>query len=303
MMSHAPYDPPRMPPIDAADLISAALRARRPFSLVRLGDGELAMLGLGAETPRAHGERALRIWLGPGHAPLERFAALAEELRGAVRNADLVGIPRVSRQRAEEYVSYVAPVFANHALHRESLAYTDASVHSCFQHMRAPEEWLRGRDFVGLITCREVAAELAAVFGIGRVLLHRVPADFLTAQQAAQPPHYPDVYEKLWREIDPPYRGALYLVGAGAFGKVYCDWIKARGGVALDIGSLFDGWAGVHVRERMETRKEQYSLERYRVRLERSARLAEYREVIYRNVGALLPREEVEFLVSQRRAA
>ena len=26
---------------------------------------------------------------------------------------------------------------------------------------------------------------------------------------------------------------------------MYCHWIKQRGGVAIDIGSLFDCWAGV----------------------------------------------------------
>ena len=42
-----------------------------------------------------------------------------------------------------------------------------------------------------------------------------------------------------------PFPGALFLVGAGAFGKIYCHWIRDRGGIAVDIGSLFDSWAGV----------------------------------------------------------
>ena len=35
------------------------------------------------------------------------------------------------------------------------------------------------------------------------------------------------------------------LVGAGALGKAYCEAVRQQGGVAVDIGSGFDGWAGV----------------------------------------------------------
>jgi len=37
--------------------------------------------------------------------------------------------------------------------------------------------------------------------------------------------------------------GRVYLVGAGILGKMYCDVIKQRGGVAIDIGAVIDGWA------------------------------------------------------------
>ena len=39
-------------------------------------------------------------------------------------------------------------------------------------------------------------------------------------------------------------RGHLYLVGAGPWAKIYCGWIKRRGGVAVDLGSGFDLLAG-----------------------------------------------------------
>jgi hypothetical protein len=37
---------------------------------------------------------------------------------------------------------------------------------------------------------------------------------------------------------------SLCLVGAGVVGKIYNIWFKRRGGVSLDIGSIFDLWAG-----------------------------------------------------------
>jgi len=33
-----------------------------------------------------------------------------------------------------------------------------------------------------------------------------------------------------------------------ALGKIYCKWIKESGGIAIDIGSIFDAWAKVESR-------------------------------------------------------
>jgi hypothetical protein len=55
--------------------------------------------------------------------------------------------------------------------------------------------------------------------------------------------HVPDRYRTIRSELDfPP--GTLVLVGAGIPGKVYCQWLKESGCVALDVGSIFDAWVG-----------------------------------------------------------
>ena len=53
------------------------------------------------DPPAAHTERSLTIWFGPAHPPRPRLLEFAEELREAVRNASLVGIPRVEFLLAE----------------------------------------------------------------------------------------------------------------------------------------------------------------------------------------------------------
>jgi hypothetical protein len=40
----------------------------------------------------------------------------------------------------------------------------------------------------------------------------------------------------------------MVLIGAGYAGKVIVDEARRRGGVALDLGSIFDGWLGHHTR-------------------------------------------------------
>lgn len=55
--------------------------------------------------------------------------------------------------------------------------------------------------------------------------------------------HYPDRFSEIQKTLKIPYPGALFLVGSGVFGKIYCEWIKQRGGIAIDVGSMFDSWA------------------------------------------------------------
>jgi hypothetical protein len=40
----------------------------------------------------------------------------------------------------------------------------------------------------------------------------------------------------------------LVLIGAGYAGKIMVAEAKQRGGVALDLGSIFDHWLGLHTR-------------------------------------------------------
>jgi hypothetical protein len=46
------------------------------------------------------------------------------------------------------------------------------------------------------------------------------------------------------RDALTPKPGEVWLVAAGFLGKIYCDDIRQRGGIALDIGSLADYWMG-----------------------------------------------------------
>jgi hypothetical protein len=55
--------------------------------------------------------------------------------------------------------------------------------------------------------------------------------------------HIPYRYRTIRSELNfPP--GTLVLVGAGIPGKVYCQWLKESGCVAIDVGSIFDAWVG-----------------------------------------------------------
>jgi hypothetical protein len=92
--------------------------------------------------------------------------------------------------------------------------------------------------------------------------------------------HYPARFCELRETLTVPFPGAVFLVGAGALGKIYCHWIQQRGGIALDIGSICDAWAGVG-----RLRKPCHSLDVYAQvpPLSRSRAIAHYNAMIARD--------------------
>lgn len=292
---------PRLSPLSALRWLKARIRAAEPTSVVRLGDGEFAMLGFGNEAPEPHSERSLRIWFGDYRPTRPALDAFASELRDAVRAADLIGLPRLSRQQAGELCSYIRPIFANHRLESPHQVFTDSGLHHFLQLALAFEELVRNLPFLGIISPRPLEMQLSSVFGIQEVVRYPIAAEFMTRESAASSelPHYPDRYEELRHGLKVPFRGAVFLVGAGAFGKVYCHWIQERGGIALDIGSLFDAWAGIASRQRISKLSQYMSLDTYSKPTTESERHARYRDVLRNFEFGISPsHDELEFLLS-----
>ncbi len=223
--------------------VASASARRSSLSVVRLGDGEGALLGYPSQTSFGDVNRFLRIWLRTDEVPRQALVEFINELKDAIRHADIVGLPRRAQTQA-------SPLWA--AVQKSVLAdrldtgweATDTAAHRLLQHALLYRKLLQGRDFIGLITPRRVADRLGRLFSIDHVNWYGVrgeggePGDISIA-------HFPDGFERIRDRLQVPYPGALFLVGAGPFGVVYCNWIKQRGGVALDIGSIFDSWAGV----------------------------------------------------------
>ena len=107
---------------------------------------------------------------------------------------------------------------------------------------------LSGLPFLGFIGWHtEMADKLAHFCGIARLVTYPVPADKNLSDLPAElrvGQHFPKRYRQVLDSLVVPHRGAVFLVAAGVLGKLYVSHIKALGGVALDVGSLAERWAG-----------------------------------------------------------
>jgi hypothetical protein len=101
---------------------------------------------------------------------------------------------------------------------------------------------------VGVISTREeLCTTLESIFNIN-VKYWKIPDMYRDIGQEQIPSDYIEQLEKILRHNLVDYPGMLCIVGGGLYGKLYCNHIRSQGGVALDLGSLLDAWAGIHTR-------------------------------------------------------
>jgi hypothetical protein len=214
-----------------------------PFALIRLGDGEGRLLGYPELVDKAELDTSLQIWFGRTDFDPGALAALALELREATLAADVLGLPRPAQLAFAEWRAILAPLERFGLLDNGPLL-TDTAIHRYLQIGLFYRDLLTGLPFCGVLSCRDLSARLARVFRIDRVEQYLVPGE-TRYPGLARGEHYPARFFELKETLRVPFPGAVFLVGAGALGKIYCHWIKQRGGIALDIGSICDAWAGV----------------------------------------------------------
>ena len=238
----------------------------REASFFRLGDGEGNLLGLGLDDyPALAAYCAREVSVMHFGAPDVLRAAgpdLRHDFHIALRHAELIGLPgrfslrfllAMRNQRLDVRAIYgVGAVFrylqqfgADLALSKKAGS-SSAFHQSLLPHYRA---LIESRD-IGLVSChRELVQGLQRRMGARSVDFYPVPKQAkIIDGELTDTEHYPERYGALLEELLSARPGILYFVAAGMLGKVYCEAIRAAGGIAVDIGATADIWAGVRSR-------------------------------------------------------
>lgn len=261
--------------------ISQALETRAPFSFVRLGDGEgmaLARPG-GLDDPMR--PSIIRAF-GPAYDQA-KADALGAELDAAVRNASVLGLrPEVhylalteedflkpeaeflARYKActegfeppEKKHLYQSALRLGHLVHElERLGVSNTrAVTSAWGHLELIASGYFARLVIeaprlGLISCRRKLARALVDTRNG-------PTRFFPLLEAyshekrfgVSPDHWWQSMVATADSLTDIRSGDVFLIGAGIWGKAFCERIRARGGIAIDMGSAVDIWAGIHSR-------------------------------------------------------
>jgi hypothetical protein len=242
---------PNMKPRDVAALIRQHQADSKPMSIIRLGVGESAVIGYPDFTPAAEFEHFLRVFFGENALNENQKLEFVSMVRSAVRAADVIGV------NGGDTVTKFTVI--RHFLKHYELAGPDTlltlpSLHRNFQELGLYEVLLRNQQEIGLITCRDVEGVLKKAFNIEKITTYKVPQEVAHAKSRKDVArHFPDRFEEIRRTLVVPKPGTLFLIGAGPLGKVYCQWVRERGGIGLDVGSMFDAWAGLATRRYMRT--------------------------------------------------
>jgi hypothetical protein len=241
--------------------LSAHLDARKPFSLVRAGDGEGIVIGYPGLTPLAKLNKRLDKWFGSKTMGSHDKLAFCEAVRTACKNATMLGIPGARHDKINQDWRNVNRYLEQLGCLSESREVFCMDCTVDLHRHKLYTKMLKGFDTLYCIGCRDLAPQLKRAFGLREVNTYLVPPQ--NVPYRSQPgipverrPHYPLLYTEILRWIDEHARGNLFFVGAGGLGKIYCDRVRDRGGMAVDVGSMFDGWAGLVTRSYLKSIRE-----------------------------------------------
>jgi len=253
----------------AAPLIAArmkgALEAGEPLSLVRVGNGEGNAVSL-VEEPASRAiyegfdfEFVSQNGMSIG---LDEAVPFSARVVDAIKSAD-IQCYRIHRYDEEAGVrqclarSALSPAFgiiyARVLFHRQLCAsrgkptwFSNAWIHfDLIEHLDA---LLSIASDVCIVTGRqELESKFRERLGERLRLFAGVPVQGYVPPSRADShfARFEDLRTLIGRHVGP---GTLALIGAGLFGKVYCQDARDRGAVAVDMGSAFDLLAGLMTR-------------------------------------------------------
>lgn len=248
-------------PAELSTTIVKAIRSKKPLSMVRLGDGEYEIMKhlSGKVTREVFYSRFAR-WFGKQKIKYDQMCALSIEVQDAFVNCDLIGIPCITEVRRYPKWNAIETFMRDRNIYPKPAFYF-YDIYTLWRDFDTFKHILQDRKELHVITSRNVKEGLQNRFGIGCVNEFLLKPEYFLWKgkdsgvekfitQYEGPDHYPDMYNmiKEWIADNAPLDGKLFLVGAGALGKIYCMWIRDAGGMALDVGAMFDGWAGVTTR-------------------------------------------------------
>jgi len=255
------------------------IRSQRPFSLLRLGDGEGNVLFWDArreqypELAAIGMERILRLMFGRHGPARAQWTTFGEPIVQAVRHATYVGLPTPTQIQdcAEAMRAAAQPGFDvrgrtgvvgvwDWLIHEDPahpggdwLADPERVIVNWHVHLSllgCAKEMVAAAGNVSAVTCYpDVLGRLAAACGVAEGRSYLIPPQAGNISATPKEAHYPGIFQQLCAQLAADTRpGDLVFVGAGLLGKAYCEVVRAAGGMAVDVGSMMDVWMGHGVR-------------------------------------------------------
>lgn len=245
--------------------ILEAIRKKHPYCVIRLGDGEGRLLGVGETfTPTEVLSQVLYYHFGaPSINPrrdrdrnwaLSISLELKDMLMEAMRSADEIGMPvwdffrALDEQPTSGMLGYAPAMFTALALdpYRDAIDRVGTNV---FQQLA------EGREFFQSVSAEADKLLLIGPWDLSTELSQALRPKGLEYIEVPRHQTWGDVegfgqYPFLYTAVEQRIRamgdlcGVVALIGAGIFGKHYARLAKEQGAVALDIGSVFDSWHG-----------------------------------------------------------
>ena len=242
-------------------LVVSALQNRTPFSVIRIGEGEAKIISWRAYAGMLNLERyttiaQINIQEDNFHITDVWLSAMRDMMMNSVLEADIVGVRSLTNT-----VQYVTSI-------RDLKERTRNNLHGAVGIFRAVDYMLklakrnlfRGKVIASAHLYFGILNHLEFLFKhstkivcickdkqvVEKMRIKYPENQFIHIEVGKQNSGYtePSFLVEIENRIQIELEGVLCLIGAGIWAESYCMWVKRKGGVAIDLGSGFDLWAG-----------------------------------------------------------
>lgn len=234
------------------------INCKKPMSLVRLGDGEVNVLRYPDEMqtrPYLHQITKKLIYEHPlyrgakkslvkhlGYMPEhEDVINIKENLKEALRECDILGqcIDPLVAKRSKLWGEGLDIAERMVGGMKEKIP-CDMSIHINWMFNGQLYELFSHFKKIAYVSGRDLKDRFVERYGL-EVDAYHVDPQYYYQEEPLKSKHYPTQYKEIEKEISKKdYTGVLCVVGAGMVGKNYCTMFKRQGGIAVDLGSVFD---------------------------------------------------------------
>jgi hypothetical protein len=246
--------------------IFQAIDRKDPFSLVRLGDGEGAWFKLSATDESSYPwlyssnrREFLRIWFNDDTIhDRQSFHDMAVLMLDDLQTTDVLGIPYSLRINHEYQIGSSRGIpsvrnilrWLDSTPRQANQRFCSQDIHLELQHSGFFHRLFSKTCQWGVISCHPglpalIQARTGAVIQFSHLVPEEKGSIGVLGSNSVRRGHFPMIYEEIISDLrSVSQQGRVWLVAAGILGKRYCAEIRAQGGVALDVGSIVDGWLG-----------------------------------------------------------
>lgn len=227
---------------DVFNDIKDHLERKSAFAVLRYGDGEAMMLDTDLGESADYKAHVFKRQLGDTVNEDEKKEIITN-LSLAYNKADIIGVATPRHHRKGGYWEKAIPILSK-AL-KTNKEYCSIDIHFDFLNNKVFDKLLANRKRLFYVNSNNLDQRFKERYNIEEVYSYIIPGEMKFSPEYNGIRHYPDHFNKVKEWIDSVgCRGELCLVGGGVVGKMYCIWFKERGGIAVDVGSVFDNWSG-----------------------------------------------------------
>lgn len=245
------------------DDIFNILTTNKPVSIIRAGDGENIVLRSNKDLSSYHLCIQSVMKRQMGYEPtMGDVEEVRKNLIRAYAGADIIGLP-MQKNLSELNKHWVGVEDVVKPLTKKD-KFTSTDISYDLLYAGLLDKWLMEKDTIVYIGCRDIDKSLRNRYGTKTVNSYIIApeAKFTSGYEGRR--HYPEMFNEMeWWLDAAKCAGNPCLVGAGVIGKIYCNWMRDRGGIAIDLGAVIDLWAGFSTRgpaRGLDAKDERYKL-------------------------------------------